>query len=137
MPAGLEPVRQHRRRPAGAEWTYLRIVVEHLTRPGAARCRGDTERYTAYTSQDGAHLGARRRLDPQPRKDARIGVVAMGSNPPPTAFSPRTSITSTPRPSEAVHDERTRVPTDLGVNPALMPTARDDTATSASTAVLS
>ena len=39
--------------PPGDDWTYLRIVVERLTGAEQREAGGDTERYTAYTSQDG------------------------------------------------------------------------------------
>ena len=60
-------------------WTYLRIAVERLRGPDRVEALGDTERYTAYTSQDGVRwvrggvwthsLGA----------DARIGLISMAS----------------------------------------------------------
>ena len=65
--------------PPGDDWTWLRIVVERLHGADRRAASGDTERYTAYTSQDGTtwvrggvwthHLGA----------DARIGLVSMGA----------------------------------------------------------
>lgn len=39
--------------PPSEEWTYLRIVVERLTGAERRAAGGDTESYTAYTSQDG------------------------------------------------------------------------------------
>jgi arabinan endo-1,5-alpha-L-arabinosidase len=64
--------------PPGDDWTYLRIVVERLTGAERRQAGGDTERYTAYTSQDGVqwvrggvwthHLG-----------DAKIGLISMGA----------------------------------------------------------
>ncbi|WP_166786413.1 family 43 glycosylhydrolase [Cryobacterium sp. TMT2-15-1] len=39
--------------PPSEEWTYLRIAVEKLQSAASAAAGGDTERYTAYTSQDG------------------------------------------------------------------------------------
>jgi arabinan endo-1,5-alpha-L-arabinosidase len=64
--------------PPGDDWTWLRIVVERLYGADRRAAGGDTERYTAYTSQDGTtwvrggvwthHLG-----------DARIGLVSMGA----------------------------------------------------------
>ena len=39
--------------PPSEEWTYLRIVVERLTGAERKAAGGDTESYTAYTSQDG------------------------------------------------------------------------------------
>lgn len=41
--------------PPSEEWTYLRIAVEHLTEDESAAAGGDTEGYTAYTSQDGVN----------------------------------------------------------------------------------
>ena len=65
--------------PPGEDWTWLRIVVERLRGADRREAGGDTERYTAYTSQDGRtwvrggswthHLGT----------DARIGLVSMGA----------------------------------------------------------
>ena len=65
--------------PPGDDWTWLRIVVERLHGADRRAAGGDTERYTAYTSQDGTtwvrggvwthHLGS----------DARIGLVSMGA----------------------------------------------------------
>jgi arabinan endo-1,5-alpha-L-arabinosidase len=37
------------------EWTYLRVVVEELTGAESTVAGGDTESYTAYTSQDGGN----------------------------------------------------------------------------------
>jgi arabinan endo-1,5-alpha-L-arabinosidase len=39
--------------PPSEEWTYLRIVVERLNGAERRAAGGDTEAYTAYTSQDG------------------------------------------------------------------------------------
>ncbi|MEP6651637.1 MAG: family 43 glycosylhydrolase, partial [Lapillicoccus sp.] len=39
--------------PPSEEWTYLRVVVKRLTGTAKAAAGGDTESYTAYTSQDG------------------------------------------------------------------------------------
>lgn len=65
--------------PPGDDWTWLRIVVERLSGAAQAEAGGDTERYTAYTSQGGVtwvrggvwthSLGA----------DAQIGLVSMGA----------------------------------------------------------
>lgn len=64
--------------PPGDDWTHLRIVVERLRGAERRAAGGDTERYTAYTSQDGTHWvrgGAwTHRLG-----DARIGLVSMGA----------------------------------------------------------
>jgi arabinan endo-1,5-alpha-L-arabinosidase len=38
---------------APGDWTYLRVAVERLDRQERWLAGGDTERYTAYTSQDG------------------------------------------------------------------------------------
>lgn len=40
--------------PPGDEWTYLRIIVQKLSGSERSEAGGDTHRYTAYTSQDGA-----------------------------------------------------------------------------------
>jgi arabinan endo-1,5-alpha-L-arabinosidase len=65
--------------PPGEDWTWLRIVVERLQGAERREAGGDTERYTAYTSQDGVtwvrggtwthHLG----------RNAQIGLVSMGA----------------------------------------------------------
>jgi arabinan endo-1,5-alpha-L-arabinosidase len=64
--------------PPGREWTSLALVVEHLT--GAARraAGGDTQRYTAYTSQDGVHW-VRGGVWTHTLENARIGLVSMGA----------------------------------------------------------
>ena len=64
--------------PPGSDWTWLRIVVEHLTGAERRTAAGDTESYTAYTSQDGKRWvrgGAWTHRIP----NARIGLVSMGA----------------------------------------------------------
>ncbi|MFQ6171198.1 family 43 glycosylhydrolase [Oryzobacter sp. R7] len=65
--------------PPGADWTWLRIVVERLAGAERRAADGDTERYTAYTSQDGRTWvrGGVWTHDLGP--DARIGLVSMGA----------------------------------------------------------
>jgi arabinan endo-1,5-alpha-L-arabinosidase len=63
---------------APGRWTHLRLAVERLRGREREQAGGDTERYTAYTSQDGRrwvrggtwthHLG----------RAARLGLVSMG-----------------------------------------------------------
>jgi arabinan endo-1,5-alpha-L-arabinosidase len=65
--------------PTGDEWTYLRIVVERLTGAEQAEAGGDTERYTAYTSQDGITWVRGGTWTHSLGDDALIGLVAMGA----------------------------------------------------------
>ena len=64
--------------PPGDEWTYLRVVVEHLHGVEQREAGGDTERYTAYTSQDGV-TWVRGGVWTHSLGDAQIGLVAMGA----------------------------------------------------------
>jgi arabinan endo-1,5-alpha-L-arabinosidase len=59
------------------EWTYLRIVVERLTGQESRAAGGDTESYTAYTSQDG-QTWVRGGTWTHSLGSADIGLVAMG-----------------------------------------------------------
>ena len=64
--------------PPGDDWTWLRVVVERLTGAERRAAGGDTERYTAYTSQDGVTWvrgGAWTHRLP----GAQIGLVSMGA----------------------------------------------------------
>ena len=65
--------------PPGKDWTWLRIAVERLN--GAARrsAGGDTESYTAYTSQDGVAWVRGGTWTHSLGADARIGLVSMGA----------------------------------------------------------
>ena len=65
------------------EWTYLRIVVEHLDEAEQAVAGGDTERYTAYTSQDGERW-VRGGVWTHSLGNARIGLVSMAAPAPDT-----------------------------------------------------
>ena len=65
--------------PTGEEWTYLRIVVERLTGAEQAEAGGDTERYTAYTSQDGVTWVRGGTWTHSLGDDALIGLVSMGA----------------------------------------------------------
>lgn len=56
------------------EWTYLRIAVDF---------RGREEHYTAYTSLDGQRWTRGATWVHSLGRDARIGLVAMGQQPPP------------------------------------------------------
>ncbi len=64
--------------PPSEDWTYLRIVVEQLRGKVRAEALGDTERYTAYTSQDGRHWVRGGAWTHSLGCDARIGLIAMG-----------------------------------------------------------
>ena len=64
--------------PPGDDWTYLRIVVEHLHGVEQREAGGDTERYTAYTSQDGV-TWVRGGVWTHSLDDGQIGLVAMGA----------------------------------------------------------
>jgi len=63
---------------APADWTYLRIAVERLDAAERRAAGVDTERYTAYTSQDGSRWVRggtwTHRLGP----DAGLGLVSRG-----------------------------------------------------------
>jgi len=65
--------------PPGDDWTYLRIVVERLTGVDQREAGGDTERYTAYTSQDGATWVRGGVWTHSLGDGARIGLVSMGA----------------------------------------------------------
>lgn len=65
--------------PPGDDWTYLRIVVERLTGAEQATAGGDTERYTAYTSQDGTTWVRGGTWTHSLGEDALIGLVSMGA----------------------------------------------------------
>jgi hypothetical protein len=67
--------------PPSQDWTYLRIVAEQLHGRAKADALGDTERYTAYTSQDGATWIRGGTWTHTLGKNARIGLVAMGQQP--------------------------------------------------------
>ncbi|MFW5474026.1 family 43 glycosylhydrolase [Knoellia sp. CPCC 206450] len=64
---------------AQSDWTYLRIVVERLTGAEQAAAGGDTERYTAYTSQDGTTWVRGGTWTHSLGQDALIGLVSMGA----------------------------------------------------------
>ena len=64
--------------PPGKDWTYLRIVAEHLHGVEQREAGGDTERYTAYTSQDG-RTWVRGGVWTHSLDDVQIGLVAMGA----------------------------------------------------------
>jgi arabinan endo-1,5-alpha-L-arabinosidase len=64
--------------PPGDDWTYLRIVVEVLTGAEQREAGGDTERYTAYTSQDGV-TWVRGGVWTHSLGDGLIGLVSMGA----------------------------------------------------------
>ena len=65
--------------PPGEDWTYLRIVVERLTGADQREALGDTERYTAYTSQDGVTWVRGGVWTHSLGTDAQIGLVSMGA----------------------------------------------------------
>ena len=62
----------------GEGWTWLRIVVERLSGAEKAAAGGDTERYTAYTSQDGQTWVRGGAWTHTLGQDAQIGLVAFG-----------------------------------------------------------
>ena len=64
--------------PPGDDWTYLGIVVQHLDSDEQSEAGGDTERYTAYTSQDGV-TWVRGGVWTHSLGDEQIGLVAMGA----------------------------------------------------------
>jgi arabinan endo-1,5-alpha-L-arabinosidase len=64
-------------------FTWLRIAVEHLDEQEQAVAGGDTERYTAYTSQDGVRW-VRGGVWTHSRGRARIGLVSMAAPAPDT-----------------------------------------------------
>jgi arabinan endo-1,5-alpha-L-arabinosidase len=64
--------------PPGDDWTYLRIVVEQLQGAEQREAGGDTERYTAYTSQDGV-TWVRGGVWTHSLGDEQIGLVSMGA----------------------------------------------------------
>ncbi len=64
--------------PPAEEWTYLRVVVEQLRGSARREAGGDTERYTAYTSQDGETWVRGGAWTHSLGDDARIGLVALG-----------------------------------------------------------
>jgi arabinan endo-1,5-alpha-L-arabinosidase len=64
--------------PPGDDWTYLRIVVEHLSGAEQREAGGDTERYTAYTSQDGT-TWVRGGVWTHSLSDEQIGLVSMAA----------------------------------------------------------
>jgi len=65
--------------PPGDDWTWLRIVVERLTGAEQREAGGDTERYTAYTSQDGETWVRGGTWTHSLGDDALIGLVSMGA----------------------------------------------------------
>lgn len=67
--------------PPSEDWTYLRIVVERLQGRDRTEALGDTERYTAYTSQNGTNWVRGGTWTHTLGQDARIGLVAMGQQP--------------------------------------------------------
>jgi arabinan endo-1,5-alpha-L-arabinosidase len=64
--------------PPGRQWTWLRVVVERLSGAERRAAGGDTERYTAYTSQDG-HRWVRGGAWTHRLGAAQIGLVSMGA----------------------------------------------------------
>ncbi len=65
--------------PPGDDWTHLRIVVERLTGREQREAGGDTERYTAYTSQDGQTWVRGGAWTHSLGANAQIGLVSMGA----------------------------------------------------------
>jgi len=67
--------------PPSEEWTYLRIVAERLTGRDRKAAGGDTEGYTAYTSQDGVHWVRGGTWTHSLGENARISLVAYAAEP--------------------------------------------------------
>ncbi len=63
-----------------AETTYLRVVVERLSTAEATAAAGDTERYTAYSSQDGITWVRGGAWTHKLGKSARIALVSMAGS---------------------------------------------------------
>ncbi len=72
--------------PPSEEWTYLRIVSERLTGRDRRDAGGDTEGYTAYTSQDGENWVRGGTWTHSLGRDAQIALVAYAA-PANTAFT--------------------------------------------------
>jgi arabinan endo-1,5-alpha-L-arabinosidase len=64
--------------PPSEDWTFLRIVVERLTGDERAAAGGDTESYTAYTSQDGKTWVRGGTWTHSLGEDAQIALAAFG-----------------------------------------------------------
>ena len=73
--------------PPSEEWTYLRIVVERLTGAESAAAGGDTESYTAYTSQDGQTWVRGGTWTHSLGADAQIALAAFGLTDPAQTFT--------------------------------------------------
>ncbi len=65
--------------PPGEDWTWLRIVVERLSGDEQVVAGGDTERYTAYTSQDGRTWVRGGVWTHSLGTDAQIGLVSLAA----------------------------------------------------------
>ncbi len=74
--------------PPSEEWTYLRIAVERLTGAESAAAGGDTESYTAYTSQDGVNYVRGGTWTHSLGDDAQIALAAFGLQPAPVGETP-------------------------------------------------
>ena len=70
--------------PPGDDWTWLRIVVERLSGAEQAEAGGDTERYTAYTSQDGVTWVRGGVWTHSLGTDAQIGLISLAAPSPDT-----------------------------------------------------
>jgi arabinan endo-1,5-alpha-L-arabinosidase len=65
--------------PAADGTAYLRIVVERLSGAEQLEALGDTERYTAYTSQDGRTWVRGGVWTHSLGTDAQIGLIALAA----------------------------------------------------------
>lgn len=64
--------------PPSEEWTYLRIAVKQLSGGETREAGGDTEGYTAYTSQDGVTWVRGGTWTHSLGRDSRIALAAFG-----------------------------------------------------------
>lgn len=64
--------------PPAEEWTYLRIAVVHLDEDESEEANGDTESYTAYTSQDGVNWVKGGTWTHSLGTDAQVALAALG-----------------------------------------------------------
>jgi arabinan endo-1,5-alpha-L-arabinosidase len=73
--------------PPSEDWTYLRIAVERLTGRDRVEAGGDTESYTAYTSQDGRVWVRGGTWTHSLGNDAQIALASFGLQDPAANFT--------------------------------------------------